>query len=322
MNKGKFLEAHQKIVNAKKILLITHNRPDGDALSSICSMMEYLEMNGKRYEAFCADEPPLQFNFLPNIEKIVIDKAKIDFPSFDLIITLDCGSLSRTYMVKSISTRNKDQFVIEFDHHPRMDEYSNLEIRIIASSSTAEVLHDFYKENKVKFNKRLANCILTGIMTDTGNLLYESTSEKTIKIASEMMLYGARFPAILENTWRNKSLSAMRTWGQALSNLQINKKYDFAFSILTKEDLQEENTTEEELEGIAGFLSNLYGVKGVVFLREVDDSGKVKGSLRTNHPKVNVSKLAEALGGGGHHRASGFVIDGRLEKEGNRWRIV
>lgn len=322
MNKGKFLEAHKRILNAENILLVTHNRPDGDALSSICSMMEYLEMHGKKHTAYCADQPPFQFDFLPNVEKIISEKSEIDFPAYDLIITLDCGSLSRTYLVKSLSSRGKDQFVIEFDHHPRMDEYSDLEIRVISSSSTAEVLYDFYKENRIKFNKGLANCILTGIMTDTGNLLYESTSERTIKVASEMMLYGARFPAILENTWRNKSLSAMRTWGQALTNLQINKKYDFAFSILTKEHLQEESTTEEELEGIAGFLSNLYGVKGVVFLREVDDSGKIKGSLRTNHPDVNVSKLAEVLGGGGHRRASGFVIDGRLEETETGWRVV
>jgi len=322
MIKEKVLEAHKKILAAENILLVTHDRPDGDALSSICSMMEFLQVNNKKYFAYCLDQPPYQFNFLPNVDRIIFDKSQLDFSKHDLIIALDCGSLNRTNLAREISGRQSWQFVIEFDHHPRTDNYADLELREVSSSSTAEVLYNFFKENSVRFDKRLANCILTGILTDTGNLLYESTSEKTIKIASEMMIYGARFPIILENTWRNKSLPAMRIWGEALSNLQINKYYNFAFSILTKDNLKETSATEEELEGIAGFLSNLYGVNGVVFLRELEGKGKIKGSLRTTHPKVNISKLAEVLGGGGHRRASGFVIEGSLVETEKGWRIV
>ncbi len=316
----KYREAYKIIKKAKKILITTHYRPDGDALSSTCAMIDFFKKSRIDYTAYCSDEPPYQFNFLPHIDEIVSDKEKINFSSYDLIITIDCGSLSRTNLTKEISKRDKSQTAIEFDHHPKIDNFSNLEIRNPKASSTAEVIYNFFKINKIRFNKNIANCILTGILTDTGNLLYESTSEKTIKITSEMMIYGARYPIVLENTWRNKSLPAMKIWGQAMSNLKINNYYNFAYSLLTKEDIISSGASEEELEGIAGFLCNLHGVNGVVFLREEDN--KIKGSLRTSHPDIDISKLAQALGGGGHKKASGFIIEGKLERINNKWKIT
>jgi len=316
----KYKEAFEKIKNAKKILLVTHYRPDGDALSSSCIIIELLESLKKDYVAYCSDEPPYQFNFLPHVDKIKTDREKINFDEIDLFIALDCGSLSRTNLQKEINKRKNFQLAIEFDHHPKIDNYSDVEVRDPKASSTAEVLYNFLKINNIKFNKNFANCVLTGVLTDTGNLLYESTSEKTIKITSEMLLYGARYPIVLENTWRNKSLPAMRVWGVAMTNLKINHLYNFAYSYLTREDIESNGATEEELEGIPGFLSNLYGVKALVFLREED--GKIKGSLRTAYPDVDVSKLAQALGGGGHKKASGFILEGKMKKSENGIKIV
>jgi len=317
----RFTFAFSEIKKAKRILLVTHDRPDGDALSSVCAFIEILEQNKKKYRAFCYDPPPPQFNFLPHIEKIIPGKETLDFDNYDLTIVLDCGSLSRTNLVKEITNKKEYQKIIEIDHHQKVDDYANIEIKTPHVSSTAELIYYFLRSNNIKINKNLANCILTGILTDTGNLLYTSTTDKTIKIASEMLLYGARYPIILENTWQNKSLPAMKTWGQALSSLEINKKYNFAYSVLTNEEIENSGAIDEEFEGIAGFLSNLYGVKGVVFLRE-EKKGVIKGSLRTEYPNVDVSKLANHLGGGGHKKASGFKIEGTLEKTDSGWKII
>lgn len=313
--------AYNKIKEADNILLATHGKPDGDALSSICAMIEICSLQKKRVTAFCFDTPPSQFDFLPHVEKIVSDKENLDFPSFDLIIALDCGQVSRTNLTTEINSRTPDQFMIEFDHHPKIKDYADLEIRDPGSSSTAEVLYDFLHINKIKINKNLANCVLTGIITDTGNLLYESTSDKTIQIASEMLTRGARFPRIVDNTWRNKSLGAMKVWGEAMSGLKINEKYNIAVSVLTKEMIADKGASEEELEGLSGFLNNLYGIKALMLLRE-EDNNKIKGSLRTADPTVDVSALAKHLGGGGHVRASGFVIDGQILKTKTGWKII
>ncbi len=316
----KFQDAYSHIKNANNVLLVTHNRPDGDALSSTCAMIEMMEALGKKCMAFCVDKPPEQFNFLPHIEKIFYDERKLDLSQYDVLVTLDCGQLSRTKIEEKVMEKKENLFIIEFDHHPRVHDYSDIEIRILQSSSTAEVLYNFFRVNQIKISKKLANCILTGILTDTGNLLYESTTDETIKIASKMMLHGAKYPTILESTWRNKSLSAMKIWGHAMSNLRINKKYNFAYTVITKEQIKESGASDEEFEGVSGFISSLEGVKGLMLLREMD--GKIKGSLRSTYPKADISKLAVKLGGGGHPRASGFVVDANLKETAKGWKIV
>ncbi|MDD5071660.1 MAG: bifunctional oligoribonuclease/PAP phosphatase NrnA [Patescibacteria group bacterium] len=327
---AKFLEAFQKIKEAENILLVTHERADGDAVSSLCALVELCENLGKKYTAFCPGEPISQYSFLPHTEKIIFDKmafssAKppLGFKNFTLIIALDCGSLERTGLPEEIKGRNFNQFFIEFDHHLKNGNRSDLEIRKPEAVATTEILYYFFKANKIKINKNFANCVLTGILTDTGNFLYSPTSQKSINIASEMMLCGARFPQIVKNTVHNKSLPAMKVWGLALNNLKINRKYNFAFSILTLDEIEKFSSEENEdiFDSISGFLSNLYGVKGVLFLRE-EKGGRLKGSLRSAHPKTDVSRLASKLGGGGHVKASGFVLEGKIEKENNNWKVV
>ncbi|MEK7557658.1 MAG: bifunctional oligoribonuclease/PAP phosphatase NrnA [Patescibacteria group bacterium] len=316
MDNSLFQKAYELIKQSKNILLATHEKPDGDAVASACAMAEILELHKKSFSIFCPDKPPFQYDYLPHLEKFSVN---YNFDKADLIIILDCGSLKRTNLEKEISRRTKNQLVIEFDHHPKMDNYADLEFKLPEAAATTEILYQFLKINKIKINKNLANCILTGIITDTANFLYPSTSSQTINISSEMLSKGAKLPQIMENTKRNKSLMAMKMWGKAMSNLKINKKYNFAVSVLSKEDI-DDNITEEDIEGISGFLSNLENISGLMLLREQKD-GNLKGSLRTSSNNVNISQLARILGGGGHAKASGFTIKGKLEKINNAWKI-
>lgn len=312
--------AYKNLKKAKKVFLVIHEKPDGDAVSSVCAMIDLLDDLDIEYFAYSKSEIPNNFCFLPHTEKINNFMPK-DFSSFDSIITLDCGSLSRTTLSKEILARAKSQKVIEFDHHPKVDDYSDIEIRETKAASTTQVIYDFFKKNKIKINKKKATCILTGISTDTGNFIYPSTSEKTVRISSEMMIRGARLPNILDKTWRNKSISGMKLWAIAINNLEINNKYNFATTVITKKDIEETGVGEEELEGVSGFLSNLDEVRGVMILREEDD-GIIKGSFRTSRDDVDVAKMARALGGGGHTKAAGFKVRGRIIKENDKWKIV
>jgi phosphoesterase RecJ-like protein len=320
MFKEKYKKAIEKIKSAKNILLVTHNRPDGDAVASLCATAELLNIIDKKYTAYSHDAPPPQFSYLANYEKIISKKDDLELGQFDLIITLDCGQLSRTMLTDEINAREKNQFVIEIDHHPKVHDYAELEIREFESSSTCEVLYNIISEVKIKINKNLATALLTGIMTDTGNLFYPITTEKTIKISSELMKRGARYPTILENTWRNKSINGMKIWGIAMRRLFVNPRYNMAITILTRQDFKETNATDEEMEGIPGFLSNISDADTLLVLRE-QDNGMLKGSLRSMNNNKDISRLAKQLGGGGHPMASAFTIDGVLMKEGKRWTI-
>jgi bifunctional oligoribonuclease and PAP phosphatase NrnA len=319
--KQKYLAAYEKIKAAQNILLVTHERPDGDGLASLCAISVFLDKLKKNYILHCTDSAQDFFSFLPNINKLT---AKLEnFLAFDLIIVLDCGCLDRTGLAKEISGRGQDQLVIEFDHHPKVDDYADLEIRTTISSC-AEVLYYFFYFNDLEIDKNIANCLLTGILTDTGNLLFDSVTEETIKISSAMLLRGATFPKITRHTLQNKSLAAMKTWGKILDNLKINHNYNLAFSVLTFEDIQnlkKEYGNENLLDAATDILNNVDGVKAVVFLRE-EEKGKIRGSLRTKDQAVDVSRLASILGGGGHPRAAAFRLAGNIIKTETSWKIV
>ncbi|MFA6307004.1 MAG: bifunctional oligoribonuclease/PAP phosphatase NrnA [Patescibacteria group bacterium] len=312
-----YTKAYNLIKQSQNILIVTHEQPDGDALASACLMAEILSLLNKKYRLYCYSQVNHQYGFLPHLEEL---KNNIENFDFDLIIALDCGNVERTKLEKEILARRPDQLVIEIDHHPKIKDYADLEIRDSAAAATAEILYYFLKANKIRINKNMASCILTGILTDTGNFLYPSTSPETVNIASEMLRLGAKLPQIMENTWRNKSIASMKTWGKAMSRLKINPRYNFGFTVLESADVPAE-VTEEELEGMSGFLSNLDAVNGTMLLRQLPD-GKIKGSLRTADPKIDVSKLARALGGGGHAKAAGFTVEGKLEKTENGWKII
>jgi len=141
---------------------------------------------------------------------------------------------------------------------------------------------------------------------------------------------GAQFPKLLNSTWRNKNFLEMKLLGLALGNLKVNKKYNISFSILPYEDLEnikkDYTFLSSDIFGdIAGFLSSLSETDIIMLLRE-EEIGYIKGSLRVgaSRPgiKADVNKLASIFGGGGHKKASGFLIKGNIIKEGSNFKIV
>jgi phosphoesterase RecJ-like protein len=320
-NEIKYEQVFAKIQTAQNILLLCHVRPDGDAISSMCAMAELLKNSEKKFTAFCADRPDELFSYLANFESIICDHNKLDFMAHDLIIILDCGSVERTGIAELILNRSQNQFVIEIDHHPKIRDYANLEIRNTNAAATAEIVFHLFKKNRFKITKPVANCLLTGLITDTANFLYPNTTREAIDIASELLTRGAHFPQIVQKTWYNKSLESMKLWGLALSKLTINPKYNFAYTVLTLEEIESIGAEEDIFDAIAGYLSNLHKVKGVMLLREEPD-GKIKGSLRSANNGADISLLARQLGGGGHPRSSGFLAEGKVEKIGDGYRIV
>ncbi|NTW22496.1 bifunctional oligoribonuclease/PAP phosphatase NrnA [Candidatus Falkowbacteria bacterium] len=321
---AKYQSILESIDSAQNILLITHFNPDGDGISSLCSMMNWLLSIGKMAEGYCLHQPPAMLGYLPGIEKIKfgsIETLGLDFEKYDIFIVLDCGSLSRTGIADMLKAKQPRQKIIEIDHHPKIDDYADIELRSTEAAATAELVYQFYKINHIKITKDMAMCLLTGILTDTANFFYPSTSIATVSIAADLILRGARLPQITENTLRNKSLNGLKLWGQIMANIRINPKYDFAVTILPQEEREKSTVPKEELDGISGFLSNLYGVKGILFLQEEAD-GSIRGNLRTASPLIDISKLARLLGGGGHPKAAGFSIKGRLVDRGGEWQIA
>lgn len=335
----KLQEAYNMMKAASAILFVGHLRPDGDALSSILALQLIAKRLDKKTFAFAEQQRPVAFEYLSGFKDIINEKAVLQDmvgkvydwkKSFNLIVVCDCGSLARTAIADEILEFKKNGGkVIEFDHHPKIDDYADLELRYPPLSSTAEVVYNFIVANKIDFDKDLADCVLTGIMADTGNFLYPSATDETMKASSAALSAGARYAKILQAVSGGKNLAVMKLWGLVLDRVQLNAKYQIAIALVTREDIKNifsdeplEQALESELfSNLIAFLSNYAGVKAVMLLHE-DAKGFVKGSLRSTVDGYLVDKLARALGGGGHERAAGFAVKGSLQKNNEVWQIV
>ncbi len=325
-----------KIKESDNILIVGHLRPDGDAISSCCAIGEILKQFNKKGEIFCSGNIPANFNYLSNyyqinnniedLKKNVKCTKENVVDCFDLLIIVDCGSLSRTNLVQEIkkSRQNKHPYIIEIDHHPKVDNYSDLEIRQNMAASTTEIIYDISRFLNIKLDKSLAECLLTGIITDTGNFFYPNASAKTLKISAELLEKGANLSKIIKAVNINKNLASFKLWGLAMEKLRKHPNYDFAFSVLSLKDLESISSDWEEiseaLSSIAGFLSNLANVKATLLLHETV-GGMIKGHLRSSNRDIDISILARQFGGGGHPQASGFSMAGEIIEIKNNWQV-
>jgi phosphoesterase RecJ-like protein len=168
----------------------------------------------------------------------------------------------------------------------------------------------------------MATCLMTGLVTDTGNFTNLGTTASAIEVASKLLLHGVDLRAINKRTMHHRPLPVLKLWGRALERLRRDA-HGVVTTIITQQDLIDCGTTESDIEGVANFLNNLDSdteARVVMVLSERD--GQVKGSLRTKHPLIDVAKFATVLGGGGHTKAAGFSVPGHLEEHGNGWLIV
>lgn len=310
---------HDRIKRANRPLLVMHKKPDGDTLGSALAMARWLREQGKDACIFCRDSAPRHYDFLPEFEKIQNDPAIFERQEIDLIVVLDSGDLGYAGVEEIISGINRSLPIINIDHHATNRHYGEINLVEPDASSTAEVVHNFFETNDIKINRHIATSLLVGILTDTTNFTNPGTTVSSMRVASKLISYGARTGEITRRIMKNKSIDSLRLWGKTLSRLEENRQLNMAIAIIKKEDLAEVNAPGEAVEGVANFLNALLDVRLVLVLRETND-GHVKGSFRSTD--ADVSKIAAALGGGGHKKAAGFTIKGRLEQVGGKWKVM
>jgi len=329
----KLQKAYNRLRFAKRVLIVGHTSPDADALSSVGAMIEIIRSFKADIYAFADKKPEGTYSFIPN-EALISAAEPENLRQFDIILILDCGSISRTGLEARLRTLLKAEaegrltsrpYLIEFDHHQPQEAYADLEIRLPDKASTTEIIYHFLKANDLEITKELATSILIGLMTDTGHFLHANSSREAIAVSSEMLLRGASLPKIVSHTVNNKSFVSLKIWGRALENMHFNVETGLASSGLTAQELaglsEPEAVSGMDLFGdIVSFLSTLNGVKVALLLREEGD--RIKGSLRTNHEGVDVAAIARNFGGGGHKKAAGFSLTGRLARTDKGWKVI
>lgn len=308
-------QATNLIQSSDNILILSHKNPDGDAIGSMLGLAEGLESIGKKVKCFSKDVVPSVFEFLPGITQI---ENKTNPEHQDLIVLLDCTLFSRTGIdnIREIVPSFDNLLII--DHHPKKetecDSIKNCADIIDSKvSSTAVLVFNLLKKLNIDITKNIANCLLTGIFTDTGGFQHNNTDSESLQAAAEFMKKGSRVDKIAKNIFSTKSLAAIKLWGIALGRIETNPENGMAISYINKSDMENLGVKEEELMGLVNVINTISDAKFSLLLTE-SANNKIKGSLRSEEYKgIDVSKIARSLGGGGHRLASGFEIDGNIK---------
>ncbi|HAZ28698.1 MAG TPA: hypothetical protein DCY48_02900 [Candidatus Magasanikbacteria bacterium] len=310
---------HRVIHEANKILLIPHQHPDGDTLGSLSACMGFLRAIGKPHEAYCRTAIPDAYAFLPHVDRIATEENTGVWrdPAIDVIIVFDAGDLHYAGVDDYIKRMEQRPIIVNIDHHATNEHFGHHNLVIPTASSTTEILYRFFIFNHIPIDEYMATALLTGLITDTDHFTNAATSSASLKFAGDLIKRGANLHRIRLSSLKNKTVGGLKVWGVVLSRLETDKETDTVYTYITREDTVRHDVSEEEIEGVANFMNVLGEGRASLILKE-RENGQVKGSFRTTKDDVDVSLYAKALGGGGHKKAAGFLIDGPIETAAKR----
>lgn len=319
-----FGATHEAIRAADRVLLIAHKKPDGDTTGSSSSVLNWLLREGKDVTAFCLDAPPPVFAYIDNIHRYTNDPRAFERP-YDVVIVFDAGDLRYCGVHGLMGRLPPGYLLVNMDHHVTNERFGHLNLVFPDASSTAEVVHRFYEHNRVFIDPAMATSLLTGLLTDTSSFSNSATNTRAVDAAAKLLRAGARQAEISRHILHDKTIPSLKLWGLVLSRLRYNPTHDVVSTYLLASDAQDVST--DIIEGVANFLNAVAtGADTIMFLRELPDpagggaGGQVKGSFRS--VKRDVAKVAKLMGGGGHTKAAGFTVAGRIEETADGPRIV
>ena len=313
----KFLETMRLIEKSSKILLICHKSPDGDTLGSACAFFIALRNMQKDAQMACIDPVSKRFKFLPEVGRIIKD---FNYKEYDLMIVLDAGASYMTkYHEKYPDIFSGEVPVINIDHHASNDNFGTCNIVDELSASATVILYKFFTFFDIKITPDMATSLLTGIYNDTGSFMHSNTNLELFEISARLMEYGAKVPMIARNLFRSTPIATLKLWGRALENARINED-GVTVSVVTMKDVEDCGANPGDVSGVVDLINVVPGSKYACVLNE-DSNGNVKGSFRTQREDVDVAELASNFGGGGHKKAAGFTMQGRIHQE-LHWKIV
>lgn len=316
-----FLQVQSALQKAEKVIIVMHQRPDGDALGSSLALSHYCDAENIPHDIFCIHDAPNHFTFLPHIDRIQTDPKLLTHGDHDMLVSLDSGDLVYAGIHEHLGMRRKEAHtIINIDHHATNTHYGDINVVDPKASSTSEMMYHFMQATGQEIDHRMATCMLTGIITDTGGFSNMATTSSSLTVASDLLLRGARIWDIQTKTLKNKPIQALQVWGVALSRLTRHES-GVVSTVLTRNDLRAHNANPEHIEGMANFLNSLEDAKAVFVISELEE-GKIKISMRTTQDGIDVSRLAKKFGGGGHQKAAGFSISSHIMRGKKGFHIV
>jgi bifunctional oligoribonuclease and PAP phosphatase NrnA len=291
-----------------RFLLVTHERPDGDAVGSLAAMQRVLAATGKDALAFLpADEFPLPYEYrFIAIEGLVTDPP----PDLDdrVLVFLDCGNIDRTPAER---IKRADARILNIDHHHDNTRFGTVNHVDAAASCTAEMVWDLMHGLEVDADRETADALYVGLVTDTGRFMYETTGARAHCMAAELIDGGVDVHGIYKRLYEGIPQGKLELLARGLSAVERFDGGLLTLTRLTREDYRSTGADESYSEGVVDHLRSVEGtaVAGLVRDQLGQNGSKRKVSLRATDDRVDVSRIARAAGGGGHRRAAGFSTD-------------
>ncbi len=295
----------------KKIMAITHVKPDGDALGSLFGLSYLMNANGKTMHTHLECNPPelyMGMSELTTMKSKQFVGKEMDLSSYDGVVILDAARRIMPSLKNAIDIANKHGVpVLVIDHHADNELYGDLNV-VEPYCATAAIIADFALKTELKITKEAATCLLLGMMRDTGGFRFQNTDAKTLRITADLMELGGDYHGLTHKIFFSQDLNRLKFISFVINNkLNFTSNGRVLHAILEDEDFSSFGVHKMDMEGL---IDSIRAIKGVVitcvftYFRE-----QVKLSLRSCDEKYPVDEIAHKIGGGGHRLAAGARMD-------------
>jgi bifunctional oligoribonuclease and PAP phosphatase NrnA len=295
--------------SAQRLLLVTHERPDGDALGSLIAMQGILTALGKRSEMFIdTNEFPLpyEYRFLSLTGLLTEPPADLDGHT---VVFLDCGNIDRN-PAEGLGSAG---LILNIDHHHDNTCFGTVNHVVPEASCTAEIVWDLMRGLGVELTPTIADALYVGLITDTGRFMYENTGTTAHVMAAELIEAGVDVHEIYHRVYEDVPYGKLALLARGLSKVERYDEGRLTLTSLSAADFIESGAEESYAEGVIDHLRAVQGTAVAALVRERpgDDAAgrEFKVSLRSGDDRIDVSRIARAQGGGGHRQAAGFTTD-------------
>jgi phosphoesterase RecJ-like protein len=305
--------AHEQVVSelraAEKLLLTTHENPDGDALGSLLAMHWLLRQLGKDSLMYMSpDEFPLPWEYRSWTFEGLVGAPPEDVEE-RTIVFLDCGNIDR---MPVDFLKAEELHVLNIDHHHDNTRFGTVNLVVPEASCTAEIVYAIAKELGAEITGPIADALYVALVTDTGRFMYENTTPEAHRMAAELIEAGVAPHGVYRRLYEDLPLRRLELLQRALARVERYDDGAITVAHLLKGDFEETGASETDSEGIVDHMRAVEGTAVAVLVRELladDREGLRKVSLRATDGRVDVSLIARDLGGGGHRQAAGFTTE-------------
>jgi phosphoesterase RecJ-like protein len=295
---------------ADRLLLITHENPDGDALGSLVAMQGILTAIGKDCVTFIdqRDLPlPQEYRFFPLDRLVSTPPQDVDRRT---IVFLDCGNLDRS---PAVAFRRPGVHILNIDHHHDNTRFGTVNLVVPEASCTAEIVWELMHDLGVTPSLTVAEALYVGLITDTGRFMYENTGRRAHLMAADLIDAGVDVHAVYRRVYEGVPLGKLALLARGLANVERYDDGRLTITALTAGDFNDSDAEESYSEGVVDHLRAVQGTRVAALVRDRlgghDTSGLRKVSLRSGDDAIDVSAIARAQGGGGHRQAAGFSTE-------------